>query len=365
MVKKRYGGDKEDKKGKRIKKGEDKQPAKKRQKSSNEAKKLSEVKMKLKVVHRINQAQKALLIEMLQNEFLWLIDNRQTKYQCSKKKKEGWKSVANRVNNMGLVKDNQDFTGDDMQALMRNWRNQWGRHNPEQVPTENLKWILEHCGFLAGFGRKKTQKKPAASTSPQPGTSEMTPSEMRATVLLTVAETLAEIDSDEKASFFRYVLAESRDMTEENWANFREEVTDLMSNCRQLQRPARSQSAPPNFSNPEVVHVRPYLLQQLQLPLGLPTPEVRQSPKPLEDADEKMSDALVLVGDFAKQPQSMVTGIAQRIKTEPGLDAAASEDDPEPVQQEEEQEELNVSSASIVSISSGDDTKKQEENPFK
>ncbi len=62
-----------------------------------------------------------------------------------------------------------------------------------------------------------------------------------------VSEQLAEREKDEKSIFAQYMLGESRVMTEENWANFRQEVTDLMSKYRQLQRPAKSHSAPPQL----------------------------------------------------------------------------------------------------------------------
>ncbi len=134
------------------------------------------------VTDRIVEQQKLLFCDMLKNEFQWFIDLGNPEYKMAKKKPAGFQIMADRINDVGrgLIAEAaagtpaielggriDEFTGPDMQALLRNWRNQWTRlvHRSSgdaantKINSAKHQWIVQHLGFLEAHGRVNRGKK--------------------------------------------------------------------------------------------------------------------------------------------------------------------------------------------------------------
>ncbi len=338
MAKTRSGGDKKkDKdgdnvKGKGTKRGQKSKGKEKAKKKKTEAQILASVEMKVTAMDRITPEQKAAFINLMKNDFLWLIDVKNRRYKLTKEKPAAWDTIAGQINELGETVDTTDFTGDEMQALYINIRDQWNRLQKEQkqpgeVTTEKHQWLLDNCEFLSKYGRKKRaasscpgsqaaadsispgSQAVAASNSPGSQTGAQDPQlapptlkelmlcDLRASVEQVVSEKLAEREKDEKSMFAQYMLGESRVMTEENWPQFKEEVTTLMLKYRDLQRPSSSHSAPPQLYSPDgdypVYLVRPNELQQLgPLPLNLRTNDDDDVQQTLDESTMESRDTM-------------------------------------------------------------------------
>ncbi len=196
---------------------------------------------KKKTLDRMTDAQNDEFQRLLMAQFSYLFDEADPRHRDTKAKTEAWKQLAELINDLGDPgEDNSDFTAADMSYHFKNMRDQWTRLQKKPAITDQQKWLVKDWNFLAGHGRKSrspastppasqtgasippaSQPRTSTSTEPNPRVRDLTLFDMKLAVEQEVSENLAAREQDERARFSRYLLSESRLMTEENFLLFK------------------------------------------------------------------------------------------------------------------------------------------------